>query len=1557
MKDKIGSFCLFILFFTVALLMFSSCAAPSGTKDNNHNLPPTVPVLIYPSDGGNVDYGNSTFTWQNSSDPDSDNLSYKIFLSKKIENLNEGINVNGNQFIKDFSISDSGTWFWRVAVSDGNGFTVLSDEIRYLTVGNPPAVESDRQEDNDLMVKNVSDSSFDLEWPEFVDKDNPGYEMEYSVYVLEESGNAVGSRNSSRAADVVFNATTTSRNMNVNTLMKNKHYRWMVLAAAQGGTKTKVGESEVKTGNTPPSTPVLKQPDDGMEQLMIPVQLSWDTCIDSDGDDVEYDVYVDTDSFPKKKVAKRIDETAVSSEDFNGLKLSEGTTYYWRVVAKDDNGGYAVSEIFEFKTAGDSSNNPEVEWVAIPEALIESNEFKFEWAGSDKNGEVEYYEYKKDDFDASIPRAHSIWKKTEESEYTWENISNGEHTFSVRAVDDEGNYSETINTCFRVDLGIPQIQWIKQASGTVTESSFEFEWSAHDMSEESSARDIIKYKFRKESFGTPENPYYDYGEWVFTEDTVYTWESIPQGRNRFIVKAKNDRYVYSEEIICEFYCDKNTEGAPVVEWKVIPPEVLMRDNYKFEWNGSDAVSARNITYYEYSEDYFGEDSVKNRDTGEWENTTDEFYVWEDIEFGKHSFSVRAKDDEGNYSNILTAFFYKSGENPTVTWVEKPEGTITDGKFTFEWEGYDSNGDDAEYYEFRKERNIDSSQRIYDEWIRTSLKYFYWNGIPEGKHRFSIRAVDKYGNKSEEISVEFHCDIPKPTVEWVKKPGEEIDKNYFDFEWIGFDGLPQENNSREIIKYKYRKISWLPECQMAEERTSCSDSGWIFTDATGVRWDDIPTGTHKMMVESKNNQNIYSDPIYVEFRYEPDMTKMPTVTWVNIPEDSITDNSFTFEWVGNDPEEVAERRIIRYDVAMGSMNGRPSDLDFEWNETYGSTYTWNDIPVGRNYFAVRSVDDDENYSEAIVTDFTKTLPDVLEWINSPEAIVEQNSFRFEWRIKADVDQNVNDITGFEYCKDYSGGSSERVVNEWVFTTATECLWEGISEGSHSFVVRAVFGDGSHSQLLRSVFEYECVEKIPVVEWVTKPSTEITDDIAEFEWRGFTETRVVDPDEVYAYEYKKISHDYINATTTESEWTDIQATGVTWENISIGYHRMKVRAYTFNQTYSEEISCDFSRTPTGEGVPVLGWVDVPGEVLEYDSFTFSWTGTDTSSYIGSRSIEKYEIAKGNVPPEGEIPAISWEEADSVTYEWNGITQGYKYFAVRAIDDQGNYSMPLYSLFLCRGIPAEVTDDLIFIHHSVGNNWLESGLRVALGDKEYVDEVNEIYYGTVMVPDENRPASLGSTPGDNTDMDHWLFWFNDYLDGILSEGSEDGRNRIVMFKSCYPNSAVTSVGSTETADPFSSEKTLENYKAVFRYPEGRAGYTHEGYDYKSLDKIFAENPNTIFIVVTSPPQCWDEADPENAARAREFNNWLKYHWIEFYQEENKIGDEYPRNVYIFDWFDFLACSPDDLNHSNMLKEKYGGDSGDSHPNLLANHESTEYFASSQNNVIDYFWEEFDR
>jgi hypothetical protein len=272
----------------------------------------------------------------------------------------------------------------------------------------------------------------------------------------------------------------------------------------------------------------------------------------------------------------------------------------------------------------------------------------------------------------------------------------------------------------------------------------------------------------------------------------------------------------------------------------------------------------------------------------------------------------------------------------------------------------------------------------------------------------------------------------------------------------------------------------------------------------------------------------------------------------------------------------------------------------------------------------------------------------------------------------------------------------------------------------------------------------------------------------------------------------------------------------------------------------------------------------------------------------------------------------------------------------------------------------DDALFIHHSVGSGWLyEGGLETALTGKSYIDEYNDITYGVDLAPDPGRPDSLAATPGDLTDMGHWLFWFNDYLHSVLQHEAGSGQNRILLFKSCYPNSWMPEA-DTGNPDPF-YPASLESRQAIFRHPDGPQGfYTLAGQVYLPLEQVFAEHADTLFVIVTPPPLSYYDGmfdyTPHNAAavgRVRSFNDWLKNTWLPAY---NAAHPGY-HNVVVFDIFNLLAYPASQPTTANYLQTGYGGSAAahDSHPNSSASLMLTDVFALQSGNILDGAWSAF--
>jgi hypothetical protein len=232
------------------------------------------------------------------------------------------------------------------------------------------------------------------------------------------------------------------------------------------------------------------------------------------------------------------------------------------------------------------------------------------------------------------------------------------------------------------------------------------------------------------------------------------------------------------------------------------------------------------------------------------------------------------------------------------------------------------------------------------------------------------------------------------------------------------------------------------------------------------------------------------------------------------------------------------------------------------------------------------------------------------------------------------------------------------------------------------------------------------------------------------------------------------------------------------------------------------------------------------------------------------------------------------------------------------------------------------LVFIHHSVGENWLnpdlESGgaLFTVLNTNNYF--VSDTYYGWGPVDPD-----LGDNIGSHTDIGHWYNWFLGPHSGtnlaslytqtgsftnpewVNSAADPGGQNQIVMFKSCYPNSAVLSGNS---ADP-PRKSSLGDPNPIWGRDTGESDfYTVSNVKgmYRDLLSYFATHQDKLFILITSPPvNPADETIPGSIDRARAVNTWLVHHWL----------DDYPyNNVAVFDFFNVLTSNGGNVDTNDL-------------------------------------------
>ncbi len=241
-----------------------------------------------------------------------------------------------------------------------------------------------------------------------------------------------------------------------------------------------------------------------------------------------------------------------------------------------------------------------------------------------------------------------------------------------------------------------------------------------------------------------------------------------------------------------------------------------------------------------------------------------------------------------------------------------------------------------------------------------------------------------------------------------------------------------------------------------------------------------------------------------------------------------------------------------------------------------------------------------------------------------------------------------------------------------------------------------------------------------------------------------------------------------------------------------------------------------------------------------------------------------------------------------------------------------------------PPDHVVKLIFIHHSTGENWLTDGygnLGRSLDQNNYF--VSDTNY-------EWGPDSIG----DRTDIPNWVEWFAGgmtptYMQALFNETEQHssytrtlsdpgGENQIILFKSCFPNSALE--GNPNDPPGTYEEMTVSGAKYV----------------YNTILGYFASRPDKLFIVITAPPL----SDPEYADNARAFNNWLVNDWL---RENNYTL----KNVAVFDFYNILTdnnahhrMDGDQIVHTIGSRNTLAYPSGDDHPNETGSRKATEEF-----------------
>ena len=190
--------------------------------------------------------------------------------------------------------------------------------------------------------------------------------------------------------------------------------------------------------NNPPNKPINPYPKDGAINVRADVDLKWE-CIDPDGDELIYDVYLGN------VIPPPLIESNVTEPFYNPGILEFETTYYWYIVADDNRSGSNESLLWNFTTkVNHPPETPSKPYGPIRGDAGEELQFVTSTFDPDKDDIYYWFDWGNGNNSGWIGPFHS--NEIVNASYTW--LEGGDYLIRVKAKDvygAESNWSQNFS--------------------------------------------------------------------------------------------------------------------------------------------------------------------------------------------------------------------------------------------------------------------------------------------------------------------------------------------------------------------------------------------------------------------------------------------------------------------------------------------------------------------------------------------------------------------------------------------------------------------------------------------------------------------------------------------------------------------------------------------------------------------------------------------------------------------------------------------------------------------------------------------------------------------------------------------------------------------------------------------------------------------------------------------------------------------------------------------------------------------------------------------------------
>ena len=282
----------------------------------------------------------------------------------------------------------------------------------------------------------------------------------------------------------------------------------------------------------------------------------------------------------------------------------------------------------------------------------------------------------------------------------------------------------------------------------------------------------------------------------------------------------------------------------------------------------------------------------------------------DLSDGSHTIKVRAVDNVGWVSQLVSHSWRQDATVPTIHFTEKPPALTREQRAVFRFSGINNNQGIVSY-----KCRLDGGN------FETCQNPRILTGLSEGQHSFSVVGLDSANNESQPITYVWLIDRNKPSLTLLEKPEAVTRSNQARFV---FQARSQGSGIKEI------------QCKI--------DNGAYGVCSSPKLLNNLSEGNHTLMARSVDRAGNFSD--VVSYQWTVDQTN-PTMRITSKPENLTGSRNASFSFTAEDSGSGIERIECR--------------LDGRAFETCQSPKIFSNLLEGDHTFSVRARDRADNPS--------------------------------------------------------------------------------------------------------------------------------------------------------------------------------------------------------------------------------------------------------------------------------------------------------------------------------------------------------------------------------------------------------------------------------------------------------------------------------------------------------------------------------------------------------------------------------------------------------------------